>query len=78
MELHICHLQGWVPIAMICTFSRMAEALGLKKGTKQEAVGKGMLQDVAEALKDCISLQLSEDGVKVKRAKARELTSQHA
>lgn len=47
---------GFVPIALICSFSKMRAILGIPDD-KKDAVPKYAVEDLAEELKDCADLE---------------------
>ena len=61
-------VQGYVPLRTVCSFSRMTDALGLRKGMKAEQIREGLLKEVAQALKECPSLVVDEETLRVRRS----------
>ena len=61
-------MQGYVPLRTVCSFSRMTDALGLRKGMKAEQIREGLLKEVAQALKECPSLVVDPETLRVRRS----------
>ena len=61
-------VQGYVPLRTVCSFSRMTDALGLRKGMKAEQIREGLLKEVAQALMDCPSLVVDQETLRVRRS----------
>ncbi|KAJ3696428.1 hypothetical protein LUZ61_000133 [Rhynchospora tenuis] len=59
---------GLVSLALICSFGRMRQILGLDRDTKPESVPAGIIDAVSDVLKSqSTTLRISEDGQKVGR-----------
>ncbi|KAI3857154.1 hypothetical protein MKW98_010568 [Papaver atlanticum] len=59
---------GMISLALICSFSRMRNHLGLAGDVKPEDVSEDTVKSVAEVLKKSTFLRVSEDGNKVGRS----------
>ncbi|EIE26293.1 hypothetical protein COCSUDRAFT_46027 [Coccomyxa subellipsoidea C-169] len=66
--------EGWVNLELLCTFTRMTEALGISRKGKdgKVEVSRLILSQVAEALQGSDSITVSEDGRSVRRTKPIE------
>lgn len=51
-----------VGLNLICSFAKMRSHLGLKDDVKADMVPEDVVLSVAETLKNCSSLKISEDG----------------
>eukprot|EP00955_Chlamydomonas_euryale_P042155 352223-Chlamydomonas_euryale.AAC.10 len=56
-----------VNLNIICAFNRMKTKLGLSSDAKPENVAEGLVKAAADALRGSDSLEVSEDGMRVKR-----------
>eukprot|EP00884_Botryococcus_braunii_P022248 jgi/Botrbrau1/8707/Bobra.0311s0019.1 len=59
--------EGFVDIALLCSFTRMCKALGFIKILKPEEVEDDVVAQVAEILRTSDNLTVSEDGKRVRR-----------
>ncbi|DBA75921.1 TPA: hypothetical protein ACH3X2_008982 [Trebouxia sp. C0005] len=62
--------EGYVSIPLLCSFKRMSNTLQLNHGTSAAEIPAELISKVAEALTNCDSLSVSDDGNKVKRKAA--------
>lgn len=67
MEKILSHPEGYVELAVLCSFARMTKALQIPAGQSSEEIPNAIVAKVAGALEDSETLQLSEDKQFVKR-----------